>query len=121
MTSEIESSDDSGSSENLELNWMISGNVEQNPEITDDSTSEDDEEGLIEITIPGSDHSTGLSEEPKENLKSNLPTFLPESIFKHQDPVEVLAEMNEVNEEENLIEIDISIGSIKCPRFEIEA
>ncbi|WRX29459.1 hypothetical protein QQP08_021946 [Theobroma cacao] len=53
---------------------------------------------------------------------SNLPPILPESIFKQQqDLVDFLAEINEVNEEENLIEIDISIGSIKCPRFEIEA
>ncbi|XWS09675.1 hypothetical protein CRYUN_Cryun39dG0009400 [Craigia yunnanensis] len=121
LTSETGSSDDSGTSENLVLNWMISGNVEQNPEISDDSTSEDDEEGLIEIAIPGSDHSSGLNEEPKQNLQSNLPTFLPESIFKQQDLVDQLAEMNEANEEENLIEIDISMGSIKCPRFEIEA
>ncbi|KAG5232091.1 myelin transcription factor protein [Salix suchowensis] len=35
--------------------------------------------------------------------------------------IEILAELNEMNEEENLIEIDISMGSIKCPRFEIEA
>jgi hypothetical protein len=35
--------------------------------------------------------------------------------------MELLAELNEMNEEENLIEIDISMGSIKCPRFEIEA
>ena len=117
LTTESESSDDSGSSENLELNWMISGNVEQNPEISYDSPSE---EGLIEIAIPSND-SICLSEEPKENLQSNLPTFFPESIFKQQDRVEILAEMNEVNEEENLIEIDISMGSIKCPRFEIEA
>ncbi|XVE96666.1 hypothetical protein REPUB_Repub02eG0242400 [Reevesia pubescens] len=118
LTSESESTDDDS------LNWVISGNVEQNPEIlSDDSTSEEDEEGLIEIAIPSNIDSIGkLSEEPKENLQSNLPTFLPESIFKQDELVELLAEMNnEVNEEDNLIEIDISMGSIKCPRFEIEA
>ncbi|XVE80533.1 hypothetical protein DITRI_Ditri14bG0147700 [Diplodiscus trichospermus] len=122
LATESESSgDDSGSGENLERNWMISGNLEQNPEISYDSTSEDDDEGLIEIAIPSNDTSSTLSEEGKENLQSNLPTFMPESIFKQQDLVELLAEMNEVNEEENLIEIDISMGSIKCSRFEIEA
>ncbi|XVE50838.1 hypothetical protein DITRI_Ditri01bG0196000 [Diplodiscus trichospermus] len=112
-----ESSDDSGSSdENVD-------NAEENPEISDDSSSEDDEESLIEIPIPGSDHSSGRIQEPEENLQFNLPIFLPESMLKQQDIVEqLLAEMNEVNiEEENLIEIDISKGSIKCPRFEIEA
>lgn len=105
--------------ENVEMKWIISGNVEQNPEISDeDSTSEeDDEEGLIEIAIP-SNGTSGLNEEPKPNLQSNLPTLLPESIFHRQDPVELL---EEVNEEENLIEIDISMGSIKFPTFEIQA
>lgn len=130
LTSETESStdDDSGSSDqNLEMNWMVSGNhVEQNITeiLSDDSTSDDDddeEEGLIEITIPGT---PGVSEEPKANIVQsiNLGNFLPESIFRQQDLVELLmAEMNEANEEENLIEIDISIGSIKLPSFEIEA
>ncbi|XVF77087.1 hypothetical protein PTKIN_Ptkin14bG0011900 [Pterospermum kingtungense] len=118
----IESSDGSSSSENLELNQMVSGDhVEQNPEIiSDDSSSEDDddddEEGLIEIAIPG------LSEEPKAYVGNFMPA---ESIFKQQaDLVELLmAEMNDQTnyEEENLIEIDISMGSIKCPSFEIEA
>ncbi|KAK8648682.1 hypothetical protein V6N13_129429 [Hibiscus sabdariffa] len=111
---------ESGSSEDGDqLNWMVSGNVEQNPEISDEySTSEEEEEeGLIEIAIP-SNVTTGLNEGPKQNVQSNLPTFLPESIFHQQDLVELLAE---INEEENLIEIDISMGSIKCPAFEIEA
>lgn len=100
--------------ENDELNWMmISGNEEQNPEISDDSDSEDEEDGLIEIAIPSSNDSI---EDGKENS-----ILWPDSIFKHQEVVEVLAEMNEVNEEENLIEIDLSMGSIKCPRFQIEA
>ncbi|KAK8705921.1 hypothetical protein V6N13_049506 [Hibiscus sabdariffa] len=119
LTSESESSEDSGSSEDGELNWMVSGNVEQNPEISDEySTSEEEEEeGLIEIAIP-SNVTTGFNEGPKQNVQSNLPTCLPESIFQQQDLVELLAEMNE---EENMIEIDISMGSIKCPAFEIEA
>ncbi|KAL4272709.1 hypothetical protein GQ457_13G001460 [Hibiscus cannabinus] len=111
---------ESGSSEDGDhLNWMVSGNVEQNPEISDEySTSEEEEEeGLIEIAIP-SNVTTGLNEGPKQNVQSNLPAFLPESIFQQQDLVELLAE---INEEENLIEIDISMGSIKCPAFEIEA
>ncbi|XP_044473458.1 uncharacterized protein LOC123201917 [Mangifera indica] len=75
-----------------------------------DSVSEgdedEDEDGLIEITIPNS--------KPSE--------FLPQSIFYQQGLMELLADINGVNEEEeNLIEIDISMGSIKYSRFEIEA
>ncbi|KAG4161763.1 hypothetical protein ERO13_D01G076400v2 [Gossypium hirsutum] len=109
--------------EYVEMKWMISDNVlERNREISDEySTSEeDDEEGLIEIAIPSND-TTSLNEEPKPNLQSNLPTLLPEPIFHQQDLVELLEEINEVNEEENLIEIDISMGSIKFPTFEIQA
>ncbi|KAB2096171.1 hypothetical protein ES319_A01G091500v1 [Gossypium barbadense] len=108
--------------ENVEMKWMISGNEERNREISDEySTSEeDDEEGLIEIAIPSNDP-TGLNEEPKPNLQSSLPTLLPEPMFHQQDLVELLEEINEVNEEENLIEIDISMGSIKFPTFEIQA
>jgi hypothetical protein len=39
---------------------------------------------------------------------------LPESIFRQQGLMELFAEIAEVNEEENLIEIDLSMGSIKC-------
>jgi hypothetical protein len=35
--------------------------------------------------------------------------------------MDLLSEFNEVIEEENLIEIDISMGSIKYSRFEIKA
>ncbi|KAL4310519.1 hypothetical protein GQ457_01G007080 [Hibiscus cannabinus] len=109
-------SDDSGSSENGELKWMVSGDVEQNPEFSDDySTSEEEEEeeeeGLIEIDIPS-------NEEAEQNMQFSLPGLLAESVFQQQDLVELLAE---INEEENLIEIDISMGSIKCPTSGIEA
>ncbi|KAK8623022.1 hypothetical protein V6N13_117917 [Hibiscus sabdariffa] len=108
-------SDDSGSSENGELKWMVSGDVEQNPEFSDEySTSDEEEEGLIEIDIPS-------NEETEQNMQFSLPSLLAESVFQQQDLVELLAEINEVNEEENLIEIDISMGSIKCPASGIEA
>ncbi|KAI4307874.1 hypothetical protein L6164_031004 [Bauhinia variegata] len=76
------------------------------------SDNDDDEDSLIEIDLPIGDFS-GLSEEPKQKLLSKLPDFLPESIFKQQDLVELLAEINEMNEDESLIEIDISMGSTR--------
>lgn len=119
---------DSVSSENVELDWMRCNNfVGQNGSmISSGSASEDDEDGLIEIAIPGSgDHSTcNLSEEEAKQkvLSNNLPgDFLPEYFMRQQGLLELSADVNEANEEENLIEIDISMGSIKCSRFEIDA
>ncbi|VVA30517.1 PREDICTED: glysoja_042073 [Prunus dulcis] len=105
-----ESDEQSVPSENFELNWMCSNDLGPKVEISDGcSVSDDDDDSLIEINLPAS--------EPKEKLQSNLP----DSIFRQQGLREHLADINEVNEEDNLIEIDISMGSIKCPRFEIEA
>ncbi|XP_058781682.1 uncharacterized protein LOC131655905 [Vicia villosa] len=61
-----------------------------------------DEESLIEISLP----SGHLMDKHKQE-------------FNQQRLMELLAEFNEMFEEENLIEIDISMGSIKCSRFEI--
>ncbi|KAJ7960245.1 Eukaryotic translation initiation factor 3 subunit C like [Quillaja saponaria] len=83
-----------------------------------------DEDSLIEIALP-SGHYVGHREEEEEpnfNLlhqkKQEYPT---DYIFGQCSLMEFLAEFNEMNEEENLIEIDISMGSIKYSRFEIEA
>lgn len=115
-------SDDSVPSEIFELKWTTPGNEDQNLAIFDSSLSEDDEDddSLIEISLPGSE-SSGLEEDPDQNLEAKLPDILPESIFRQHGLKELLAENNEMNEEDNLIEIDISMGSIKCSRFEIEA
>lgn len=76
-------------------------------EFSDGSIS--DEESLIEIALP-----SGLYVSPK----FKLPNFTAEAIlFKQHGLMELLAEINE----ENLIEIDLSMGIIKCSRFEIKA
>ncbi|KAJ1410794.1 hypothetical protein SESBI_21602 [Sesbania bispinosa] len=75
----------------------------QNLDISDSLASDNDEDGLIEINLPSS-HFCDLIEDPKQKLEAKLP----ESIF-----TELLAEINEMNEDENLIEIDISMGSTK--------
>lgn len=76
-------------------------------EFSDGSIS--DEESLIEIALP-----SGLYVSPK----FKLPSFSAEGIlFKQHGLRELLAEVNE----ENLIEIDLSMGIIKCSRFEIKA
>ncbi|KAF5730479.1 hypothetical protein HS088_TW19G00069 [Tripterygium wilfordii] len=110
--SDSESSDELLTSECIELNWVGSNNGSQFLEISEEE-EEEEEDGLIEINIPGND----LDEE----YKQDLPDFLPESMFQQQGLMELLGELNEATEEENLIEIDLSMGSIKCPMFEVEA
>lgn len=74
---------------------------------SDDSISDD--ENLIEIA---------LEDEFQRDLKGGfLPEFLPEMLFRKQGLMELLSE---INEEDNMIEIDIVMGSVKCSRFEIE-
>ena len=102
-----ESQENSGS-ESTELESVTSEESEEGQSLaTSDCSMSDDEDSLIEIALPGqeSDYS---KEDAKQKPRSNLPG-------------ELFGEIHEVNEEENLIEIDISIGSIKCSRFEIEA
>lgn len=82
-------------------------NISRSQEFTDGSIS--DEESLIEIALPSGHYvsSPGFK----------LPSLSAEAMFKQHGLMELLAEFNE----ENLIEIDISMGSIMCPRFEIKA
>ncbi|MED6106290.1 hypothetical protein PIB30_003701 [Stylosanthes scabra] len=75
-----------------------------------------DEDSLIEIALP-SGHYLGQQKRRRE-LSSAA-----EALFSHhQSLMELLSELNnDMSEEENLIEIDISMGSIKYSRFEIKA
>jgi hypothetical protein len=108
-------------SEESEVDWPFHDNVDQSPDYSDGSIS--DEESLIEIALPSGQYVGHKEELPKVNNKKQqkLPDFSAESIFQQHCLMELLSEINEMNEEENLIEIDISMGSIKCSRFEIEA
>jgi hypothetical protein len=113
VPSDSESSNDSVMGEKFDLNLTCSNYMEQNLAMSDISVSDDDDDdSLIEICLPGSKFG-GPDEEPKQklqsNLQSNLPDLLPESIFEQQGLMELLAEINEMNEEENLIEIDLGL------------
>uniref|UniRef100_A0A5B6YM64 Putative myelin transcription factor 1-like protein n=1 Tax=Davidia involucrata TaxID=16924 RepID=A0A5B6YM64_DAVIN len=107
--SESESIDHSSTSED---DLPDSGDVSQSPDCSDDSIS--DEESLIEIALPTGHYADPEEEEeeeePKSNLQKKFADFSPESLFRQGSLMEVLAE---ANEEENLIEIDLSMGSIK--------
>ncbi|KAJ6301809.1 hypothetical protein OIU77_016012 [Salix suchowensis] len=118
--SDSDSSDDFSAGENFELSWRCSENVGQSIAVSESSISEDDVDedgdGLIEISLP-QNSSVDFDEESKKKSAS----YSPESILRQQGLMELFAEITEANEEENLIEIDLSMGSIKCSKFEIEA
>lgn len=87
----------------------IHHNTDQNLDISDSlvfdyDVDEEEEDGLIEIKLPN----------------NYFLEFLPESIFKQQGLTELWAEINEMNEDENLIEIDISKGSTKHQDLRLE-
>jgi hypothetical protein len=54
---------------------------------------------IITTTTCIGSKSGGLDEEPKQKAQSNLQDLLPESIFQQQGLMEILAEINEMNEE----------------------
>ncbi|XP_042422771.1 uncharacterized protein LOC122010340 isoform X1 [Zingiber officinale] len=83
-------------------------------ESSEDSMISDDE-NLIEISLP--DGHFVAHEEPLPQSNGCLPNFLQDSVRQHG-----LGELlSEINEEDNLIEIDIIRGSIKCSRVGIKA
>ncbi|KAL5101033.1 hypothetical protein RYX36_005360 [Vicia faba] len=99
LLSESESREDHLSScEGSEEDWRLRFKYE-NDDYYSNNGSISDEESLIEIELP-SGHYVDVHKERW---------------------MELLSEFNEVIEEENLIEIDISMGSIKYSRFEIKA
>lgn len=108
-----DSGDDFSESDNFELNWVSFNNVGKNVATSENSLSsdedEDEDDNLIEISFP--DYSSvELNESAEEKLQTE---YLPESIFGQEGLMELLADINDVNEEDNLIEIDLSMGSIK--------
>lgn len=112
--------DDLSTSEDSEvLHWPFGDHVDQSPDCSDGSIS--DEESLIEISLPGGYYvGNDKEEESIFNLQQKMSGLSQKAIFQQHTLFELLAEINDY-EEENLIEIDISMGSIKCSRFEIEA
>ncbi|KAI0525200.1 hypothetical protein KFK09_004592 [Dendrobium nobile] len=74
-----------------------------------------DDESLIEIALPDGRYIDfgKISSE----FEHELLDYLPKSLFLQHGLMELLLE---INEEDNMIEIDIAMGSIKCPRFQIK-
>lgn len=91
---------------------------EFSPECSTESISDD--ESLIEISLPDGNHVEACTESIfQEECKGEcIWDFLPESVFEQNGLMELLSE---INEEDNMIEIDIARGSIKCSSLGIMA
>ncbi|WCJ33084.1 hypothetical protein M5689_014467 [Euphorbia peplus] len=123
-TASESSSDDFSATEGFELNWACFDNLGKNiavPEmiVFSDDDDEDEDDNLIEINFPDNS-SVELNEESEEQLQIDfansepkIQRAMPESVYMQEGFMELLEEMNEVTEEDNLIEIDLSMGSIK--------
>ncbi|CAE5973047.1 unnamed protein product [Arabidopsis arenosa] len=88
-------------------------NLETTNEEDDDGAIPDDE-SLIELSLP-SGHYVG------HHYTSNKNNLYLHNKVQDFPLFDLLTELNDFIEEDNLIEIDISIGSIKYSRFEIKA
>ncbi|CAA3019146.1 Hypothetical predicted protein [Olea europaea subsp. europaea] len=73
------------------------------------STEVDDEDYLIEIPLP--EQVTSLKQGKKKLDTDELLDLLPESLLEQEGLAQLLSE---INGEDNLIEIDVSVGSIRC-------
>ncbi|KAL4369481.1 hypothetical protein GQ457_05G004560 [Hibiscus cannabinus] len=129
QNSEEESGSPDVLSENECVDYLLSttegsDNMDGTPDWSDDG-SISDEDSLIEISLPSGHYVKHKEDQSNDkycsSMQQKFPDLMPESIFRQRSFMELLAEFNDMNEEENLIEIDISMGSIKCSRFEIEA
>ncbi|KAI3456818.1 hypothetical protein Pfo_013481 [Paulownia fortunei] len=80
--------------------------------LSDESMSDDAEEDyLIEIPLP--EQAVGMEERKRHKLETELLDLLPESVLQQEGLEDFLSDINEICGEDNLIEIDISMGSIR--------
>ncbi|EOA18944.1 hypothetical protein CARUB_v10007578mg [Capsella rubella] len=95
----------------------VSTTTTDHDHIAKDSGEDDgtipDEESLIELSLPsghyvGHHYSTIIGQENQKIMYNDVQDFK-------------LIQLSAEYEDDNLIEIDISIGSIKCSRFQIKA
>lgn len=124
ILSESECQDKLWNSEDSEVGWLFQSDVDHSPDDYSDG-SISDEDSLIEIALPSGQYvDQQQKDEPEYNcsLQQKKRELSAEALFSSQQSLmEFLAEFNDMIEEENLIEIDISMGSIKYSRFEIKA
>ncbi|KAF0920155.1 hypothetical protein E2562_033457 [Oryza meyeriana var. granulata] len=81
------------------------------------SDDDDDDESLIEISLVDG-HYVGQEKQCAWKEQDFLAEFLPDLLLDKRDFMDILSE---ISEEDNLIELDIARGSIKCSNFGIKA
>ncbi|CAL1384731.1 unnamed protein product [Linum trigynum] len=126
------SSDDSPRNEIFELKWMKHFNNDacQSLAFCESSASDydgeevEEDDDLIEICLPPNESSVYADELSSTRTYSwGKPGFSNEFVIREEDEegmMEEVEEIDEVNEEDNLMEIDLSIGSIKSSSFHME-
>ncbi|KAG8093241.1 hypothetical protein GUJ93_ZPchr0012g20198 [Zizania palustris] len=82
------------------------------------SDDDDDDGSLIEISLVDG-HYVGQQKQRAWKEQDLLAEFLPDLLLDKRDFIMDI--LSEISEEDNLIEIDIARGSIKCSNFGIKA
>lgn len=106
-----------------DLDGSLSGSSDcpVNEEWTDEASVSDDDnddESLIEISLVDG-HYVGQEQHCAWKKEQGLlADFLPDLMLDKRDFMDILSE---ISEEDNMIEIDIARGSIKCANFSIKA
>ncbi|XP_018731971.2 uncharacterized protein LOC108960623 [Eucalyptus grandis] len=96
-----ESSDELIESGTFEPNFISSNNRSCGPLVCSSEDDDDDDGSLIEISLPGNVCSDDISTR---------------FVVEKQEATEILTD-DEINEEDSLLELDISMGSIRCSKF----
>ncbi|CAL5093536.1 unnamed protein product [Urochloa decumbens] len=78
---------------------------------------DDDDESLIEISLVDGHYVGAGQPEQCPYKKELLAEFFPDLVLDKRDFIDILSE---ISEEDSLIEIDITRGSIKCSNFSIK-
>lgn len=107
-------------SESLDGNSTLSEDSNKGQSLRCSDCSICDEESLIEIASPSghSENDPKLFSKQHQNVLADLAQ---ESIFLQHSLMDYTGDISDMNEEDNLIEIDISMGSIKCSALEFQA
>lgn len=96
-----------------------SGNVARSSFLFKDEGQISDEDALIELQLPAGHYLSPYEYQFEQKKISFNQKLVPDCYYCKRNHQQAWIEL--LSEEDDLIEIDISIGSIMCPRFETEA
>ncbi|CAL4906602.1 unnamed protein product [Urochloa decumbens] len=96
---------------------LITNDEEYTEEGSISDDIDDDDESLIEISLVDGHYVGAGQPEQCPYKKELLAEFFPDLVLDKRDFIDILSE---ISEEDSLIEIDITRGSIKCSNFGIK-